>query len=367
MPTLTAPRGPTRRKAAAAAMSVACLIVATPAAAQEGEDSGGDAQTWSVQPAGKDGADGRPSYDYSLPAGASITDHAQINNFSQQPLTLRVYSHDAINTPSGGFTLLPSDEPPADVGAWIGLDEEVTVPAEDSVVVPFTLTVPDNATPGDHPGGIVASLTREGTDAEGNPVLVDHRVGARIYLRVNGDLNPALQVVGLTTTYSRSLMPFSLGRVTVTYQLRNTGNTRLRGQQTVKVSGLFGLGDRSLTLATVPEILPGQTIAAGADIAGVWPLVRLSTDLTVEPEPPPRFGQDPNPPAVSASTTTWALPWPELSVLLLAGLVVWLAVAQRRRRKERTAATFADAIAKAREEGRKEAAATATDGGDQRA
>lgn len=80
-------------------------------------DASPTAQTWSVQPATDDGADGRASWDFELEPGESVDDIAQVNNFGDQPLTFRVYSHDAINAPEGAFTLQPADVAPA-AGCW---------------------------------------------------------------------------------------------------------------------------------------------------------------------------------------------------------------------------------------------------------
>lgn len=340
---------------AATAAAAACLLtVAGPVAAQDNNgqgqgEPGENAQTWSVQPAGEDGADGRASFDYTAEPAGSITDHAQVNNFSTQPLTLRVYSQDAVNTPTGGYTLLPGDQPPADVGAWIGLDQTVTVPAGDTVVVPFTLTVPDNATPGDHPGGIVTSLTTNATDEQGNPVLVDHRVGARVHLRVNGQLNPALAVSDLHAGYHRTLAPLASGTLTLTYTVTNTGNVRLAGDQQLAVRGLFGLDTRTVPLPDLPEILPGQSITTTTEISAM-PLLRLSGDLHIQPQPPPHYTNDPPAAPASAQTTTWAIPWPELALLALLGSAVWGSLWRRRRRNRREAARLAAAVATAREQ-----------------
>lgn len=358
----TAPAPPPRRSARAAGMVASVtagllLLLSGPAAAAQPDDDdqqrpGSDAQTWSVQPADEDGADGRASFEYLADPGASITDYAQVNNFSEQALTLRVYSQDAANTAGGGFTLLPGDQPPTGVGAWAGLDEQVTVPARDSVVVPFSLAVPDNATPGDHPGGIVASLVVERTDEEGNPVLVDHRVGSRIYLRVDGELDPVLQVTDVRPHYTTPTLPFTGGAVTVTYTVTNVGNVRLQGDPSLTVRGPFGLGERTVTLAQLSEILPGESVTTTAQVESVWPLVRLSGEVQVRPVPP--LADDPTGQPATGHATVWAVPWRELIAVALLGLAAWWLWWRRRRRQRTTQAMLSEAEAKGRAEARAE-------------
>ncbi|TGJ94378.1 hypothetical protein DLJ96_19990, partial [Actinotalea fermentans ATCC 43279 = JCM 9966 = DSM 3133] len=79
-----------------------------------------------------------------------------------------VYASDGVVTADGQFDLLPAGATPVDGGAWITLGEgdtagptqRVEVAAESSVTVPFTVAVPADATPGDHPAGVVAALAR---------------------------------------------------------------------------------------------------------------------------------------------------------------------------------------------------------------
>lgn len=345
-----------RRLLAGLAVAVVTMLagaVMTPAAA----DTESATQTWSVQPATEEGADGRAAWEYEVEPGEVVEDHAQVNNFGEQALMFRVYSHDAINAPGGAFTLQPADVEPAEVGAWIGLQTEVTIEPGASAVIPFTLTVPDDATPGDHAGGIVASVLSEGVDADGQQVVVDNRVGARIYLRVTGPVEPGLTVTGLEVGYERSWIPFTTGTAIVTYEVQNTGNVRLFGEQSVVGHGPFGLGQQRLVLEDLPEILPGQSVSVSTTIEGAAPLFRVVADVAVNPRVPATVPGADLVPVVqaTASTGTWAVPWTELiivALLLLWGLLSWR---RRRREKRRTAAMLKEAVAKAREEGRREA------------
>lgn len=326
--------------------------VAAPAATAAEQPA---AQTWSVQPADADGADDRARWDFDLEPGESVEDLALVNNFGDQPVTFRVYSHDAINAPDGAFTLQPADAAPVDVGAWVGLDEQVTIDPGASAVVPFTLTVPDDAAPGDHAGGIVASVTTESADADGQQVLVDNRVGARIYLRVAGAIDPVLTVGDLQVDWERSWVPFSSGDVTVTYDVRNIGNIRLSGAQTLTGHGLLGLGEHTATVEELPEILPGQSVTVSAHIEDVAPLFRVTEEVAVNPRPPESTTADVIP-AVQArsAVTVWAMPWAELILLAVLVLGVVWSWWQRRRRNRRATSVMDEAMAKAREELRRE-------------
>lgn len=345
-------------RAAVAGVIAGLALAVTPAGAAEDEaEKTGEAQsslTWSVQPAGEDGADGRAEWDLELEPGQAVEDAAQLNNFSDEEVTFRLYSHDAINSPDGGFTLQPADAEPVGVGAWVGLDEQITVEPGESTTVPFTLTVPQDATPGDHAGGIVASVTSETTDAQGQRVLVDNRVGSRIYLRVAGDVNPALEVSNLSVAFERSWIPFTTGAATVTYEVHNAGNVRLSGEQAVSGHGVFGLGDHTVTLDPVDEILPGESVTVSGQVDGVLPLFRVTEEVLVTPVAPQTSATVLPVVQAEASAQAWAVPWAELIILAVLVLLVLWSRWRRKHAKKKNAKQVDEAVAKAREEVRKE-------------
>ncbi|MGI5215284.1 WxL protein peptidoglycan domain-containing protein [Plantactinospora sp. CA-290183] len=315
--------------------------------------------TWGVAPSSPTGPNGRASFGYKLDPGAEVTDYVAVTNHSARPLTLRLYASDAVTTPQGGFDLLPGAQRPVDVGSWVRLTAStLTIPSTSRVDVPFTLTVPDNATPGDHAGGIVATLAATGTDGQGNQVAVDHRVGVRIYMRVTGELRPALALEDLQVRHRASVNPFGGGEIVATATIRNTGNVRLAGEPTVEAAGLFGLGGRDASGAALPQILPGDAIQTTVRLPRVPPLFRLTVTTTVVPTAVDGQVLDPAPAAASQVTTVWAVPWIQLLLVALVGGAVWALLAARRRRRRRAARQLEQAVAAAREQGRAEAVAT---------
>jgi hypothetical protein len=331
----------------AGAVAAAPAPTPTPSPSPSGLAAGAAAVTWGVAPSSRKGPDGRGAFTYKLDPGAELTDHAGISNYSDGPITVDVYASDAFTTASGGFDLLPAAQKPTDVGTWVVFEpryRRLVIPSKSRVDVPFRLTVPRNATPGDHAGGIVASIAEPGTDSGGNRVRVDRRVGARVYLRVTGELAPAFTVERLDAGYDGTLNPFAAGTVTATYRVRNTGNVRLTGTPRLEVAGPFGLGRRSATAAALPEILPGGEYTATVHVRGAAPLFRLGVDLGLSPVP-----VNASAPATAATghAAVWAWPWPQGALLLLCAGAVWFVLYRRR--------ATARALAAARAQGRAEA------------
>ena len=139
-------------------------------------------RSFGVRPAGAKKSDARATWTYqNLRPGQRLFDHVAVVNISTRPATLDVYAADAFNTPQGGFDVLTQTKRSTDLGTWVVLPRHrVTVPARSTLIMPFSLIVPRHVEPGDHAGGIVASLKSIRTDAHGNQVVVDTRVGARL-------------------------------------------------------------------------------------------------------------------------------------------------------------------------------------------
>ncbi|SNY67073.1 WxL protein peptidoglycan domain-containing protein [Paractinoplanes atraurantiacus] len=283
---------------------------------------------WSVQPSTAKGPDGRDYITRRATPGERLTDYVGITNLTTKPLTFKVYGTDAYTTEDGSFALLAAARKPTDVGSWIGLAAtRYTVPANTRLDVPFSVTVPANATPGDHAGGVVTSIAQETIGANGQKVLVDQRVAARVYLTVAGAVAPRLTIDNVRMEYHQSANPADGGSMTVRYLVRNAGNLRLSGTGSVKVTGPFGWKLAQTGAMDIPELLPGGSITITEKITGVQPTVRLAANVDVQPV---YFAE--KLPAVARATNVWAWPWALIAVIGAALLYVAFRFARRRRK-----------------------------------
>ncbi|MEY9872784.1 hypothetical protein ABH931_002261, partial [Streptacidiphilus sp. MAP12-33] len=317
---------------AALAPTVAAALPAPaslPAAAPEAQQ-----QTFGIQPASASGPDQRAALTYAATPGAQLKDHVAVYNYGDDPLTLSLYAADAFNTSTGGYDVLPASRTSTDVGAWIHLAVgTITLPPRTRQIVPFTLAVPANASPGDHSGGVVLALRRHTTDAKGNDITVDQRVGTRVHLRVPGALRPKLVVESVAVSYRGTLNPFGTGTTTVSYTVRNAGNIRLAGRQAVRVHNAVG----GLTTASGPgaltELLPGNTETYTVQVRGVFPTLWSTASITVDPMAVPGDADPALPSAISDhvyATISWTL---VAVVIVLLAIAVSLFLRFRRRRR----------------------------------
>jgi hypothetical protein len=328
-------RGGTVRTVAICILVLAAAMaagVAGVSAARAASDSAGSSPiTWAVGPSGEAGPDGRSWVELEIDPGATAVDHFAVRNLGDRDVTFALTAADGYLTPTGRFNMLPSDKESVDAGTWISMDETVRVAAGGTAVVPFTVTVPRNASPGDHPAGIAASIFSEGA-ADGARLGVESRIGFRVMTRVAGEVQPGAAVVSV--------------------DLENTGNVRLSVDASTLVNG-------APAPATGPdearpiELLPGDRRTLHLATHDVWPLGIITVPLTVAqgviaPDGSIR-GLDP----VLQDVMVWAIPWPQLIVLLALLLLVFGFGWGRRRRKK----LLVLLVEEAREAGRREAIA----------
>ncbi|TDD35834.1 DUF916 domain-containing protein [Actinomadura sp. KC06] len=315
------------------AILVAVLLLAAPLAAPAPATAHAGAPApgglaWSVKPSGANGQARRDFFVYTLSPGQRVRDSVVISNLSDRPLTFRVYATDAFNTSDGSFALLTADRQATGVGTWISIPGAParTVGPGKSARVPFTLTVPSEATPGDHSGGVIAAVTEQTTGAQGQRVNVDRRVAARVYARVNGALSSSLQVESLTVAPESAWL--GTGSVLVTYRVRNAGNVRLAATTRIGVSGPFGIGLGRAATRRVPELLPGNAYTFTDRVRGVFPAGPLTATLKLTPLDAMAAAPGAARPTVRTAGW-WAAPWTVMGVVVIA--VAALLVLRRRR------------------------------------
>lgn len=195
----------------------------------------------------------------SLAPGAAIDANAVVTNHSAEAVTLSNYAVDGQSTPQGAFALAAQGDARSGVGAWVSLGpESITIPADSELMVPFRLSVPDTATPGDYAGGVIiesAPVEGETTSSGGDAALrldVIQRQGVRIYLTVAGTAVSTLAHGDLGWDRSADTVTFTL-------PITNTGNTILYPTATLDVSSWIG-ATATLDFATPESILPGASL-----------------------------------------------------------------------------------------------------------
>ncbi|GAA0470437.1 hypothetical protein [Streptomyces olivaceiscleroticus] len=261
--------------AGATALTAAALPCAPPAAAADGGRVAAPA-----------GAHARPYFYLEGAPGSVLTDRLALTNRDDRARTFTVRSTDSGAGRESGAGTGP--------GAWIvTAARTVEVPPRTRAEVPFTVTVPRDALPGDHP----AALSVRGAGPAARTTAVP------VHLRVTGPTLAALSVENVAVT-DRD------GAAVIRYDLVNRGNTTLDPKVAVSADGLLG----------------GELRRAAHRLPAGLPPGRRLTRTEAWPDPPALDSVDVTVTATAAGgahgtarATYTAVPWGALGLLGVGG------------------------------------------------
>lgn len=289
----------------------------------------------SITPASATGPDERTRFSYQVSPGQRVTDHVLVSNPGTKPLKITMLAADAYNTDDGTFALRESATKATDAASWVsfvGGDSRLRLalaPGK-SRIVTFTIAVPANATPGDHPAGVIASAT-----TGRGKLAVERRIASRLYVRVSGDLQPVLTAANFSAAYASGINPFD-GSVTMSAVINNTGNVALAGTVDVEVRTWFGAVVGKADQVELAEILPGNSRTVSFQVNGVGqagylqPHLLLRSAVSGDARDPGKL------PVIERDAFLLAVPWLLLVVAAL-GVGGWFFLRWRRRRDEQRA------------------------------
>lgn len=328
---------------ASPATAASVAATADPAAASSGSAS---AFQFSAEPYSSNANQQRPDFTYELQAGHHILDQFVVRNVSQSSESFLAYGEDATNLPvSGGYAFQQrSQMHNTAVGTWLIIGTtQFTVPPGKELVSTFQLTIPPNATPGDHVGGVVVEQVKS-PPSQTNPVGVNvvlRRV-IPMYVHVVGKSFPALTIEKLTVFHQSPAFPYLDGtKVAVRFDLVNTGNEIIDPRSvTVSIAGQLSgtihkyvvhqTGAQQSRANPLPvQMLPGARLTLTEEWSGIPPFDPLSGHVSATAVDP---GTTQNI-SIAASTPFWYFPWilVLVALALVAALVVLIVI--RRRRK----------------------------------
>ena len=311
----------------------------------------------SARPAGADGApDARTRFSYREDPGQHVADRFLVKNTGADVQQFTVVGRDAFNDDDGRFALLDTAQEPTAIGRWIRFENgknriTFTLAPGKSRLLPFSLDLPADATPGDHVGGLVASVVQKGAQ-----VNVDRRVATRMYARVSGELHPQLTIGSIDASYDGAWWNLLSGSVTLRYTVDNTGNIALASNVTSGVKTWFGIPAAGAKGGSIQEVLPGDSAAYEFTVPAIAQLLYVNPYLTLNPfvDDPDTAKQLPVQPT-TRDAVVWAVPWSIVIVLLVAGAVALGLWWRKRRDAARLSAWLDYTQAQARAEAQRDA------------
>lgn len=298
-----------------AAISAAMLFLGTSAYAYA-QQVNPDVPSVSVRPAESraDDPNGGQWFYTALPPQTKATLRAAITNPADVAQHVQLYVRDVTFDDRGTAQIVEGAQ--SDVGSWGRFPKpDVTIGAKQTVIVPFEVSAPADADPGDHVGAVVAQ-----SDPQGGDLKKIFRVAVRLYVTIPGEAIRRFEIASIRTSLDSIWWP---KRMQVGLTLRNTGRVRLKPVVTVR-------GRR----------------AKGADVLLARSVEQYFADITV-----PWYGGplglqiqaiDDGGLIRRAKDSTFVVPWGLIVAIITAVGVAWLIRKWWRERAGRVAALQAD-------------------------
>jgi hypothetical protein len=140
---------------------------------------------------------------------------------------------------------------------WISAQQEITINPGERITIPYTLTVPGDATPGGYFAAIFFGSQPPNTEG-GGEVAIGGKVGSLVLLRVNGAISESGGLLDFTTASNTKL--FSSVPIGFSYRFNNTGGDRVVPKGEIKIKNTFGKEVAALSVnKNEGSVLPGST------------------------------------------------------------------------------------------------------------
>lgn len=238
-----------------AAVSIALLAGAGIVLADDGNISFG------IRPT--KGIPGQPEtlsyFVHELAPGSVLTDEALVMNSGDVPVTLNLFAADGITAINGGTAFAQQGQEINGVARWLSLSvTEIRLEPGEDRVVPFTINVPSDASPGHHVAGLVVEAppsggaSPTGEDEAQFTASVVRQAGLAVVIVV-----PGTHITGLEIT-SASLRQQDDQGATFVIAVHNTGNIFIKAEGSLLVTDMEGKELASIPLK-MDTVLPGDT------------------------------------------------------------------------------------------------------------
>jgi hypothetical protein len=197
--------------------------------------------------------------------GATLVEEIQVTNVSGEDKEYYVYKRDIIGVEEGGSPIFAEDvaeKTSFEISEWISFQaERIAVRAGETVILPVIITVPADASPGSHFGGVFVSAEPPKLREMG--AGVGYEVAAIVSIRISGDVIDDARI----RSFSTDKLFYSTKNVKFSAKLENQGNILIRPRGPLEIKSSLG-GDAHML--TVNESLAGVFPGTVREINFEW-------------------------------------------------------------------------------------------------
>lgn len=228
-----------------------------------------------------------------------------------------------------------SEPGPTSIRNFVQPIPDLLLKGKESKIIPITIKVPQNASPGAHYG--IVRFTGQPVDRS-NQVDIAGSIGSIIFLNVSGDTKDGMKIEKYFTTDNNGRQTWLFGNspIVINEWLKNTGNTVIAPTGRVEIFDFFNkkIGELpingSLDGKEKPKyVLPDTTRKFHQKFDKSWMIGPYTAKMIVS------YGS-PNVTFADQNLTFWVIPWwliIILSTILI--LIIWLIARKRKKKKNK--------------------------------
>ncbi|MBA4336622.1 hypothetical protein C0416_02500 [bacterium] len=173
----------------------------------------------------------------SAKPGDVLTGQVTIGNSADTIKTIVCTKSDIILDPLTNTQQYVDYDAPRGLKNWLTLDfKEVNAEPEEEVVIPYTISIPDDAAPGTYLGGIFGQALEPSVVAGGTNLGVSARAVATIVLNVEGEYTENLDFISFDVNKTQLLK----GNIIFESTFKNGGTVRSTPTGNIKIFDLEG-------------------------------------------------------------------------------------------------------------------------------
>lgn len=172
--------------------------------------------------------------EYSADPGTVIAGELYIKNEETAEKTL--YPSVDQFTEQDGEKIFQEDQ--GLISEWLKTKESITLKPGESVKVPYTIEIPENAPPGGQFAVIWWGSVPPKKAKDAQDVSIQTRAGILVYLNVNGNIVEGAKIKSFDTQDSKTL--FTATPVAFTMAIANEGNVYIKPKGSIKITSIFG-------------------------------------------------------------------------------------------------------------------------------
>ena len=181
-----------------------------------------------------------------------LTVERKMKRSDAQKVVIDLYAVDASMTSNGFVGMSSENDEQQNFGLWTVYETSTADIEGDAIVdVPFVISVPKNATPGQHVGGLIVVEMKDKTvsmDVNSGSV-VRLRYATTILVNVDGEIAPSYEINNVTYKIEN-------GSLVLDFDFHNTGNVMYNVEGDLVLNGLY---DQDSLALPSKSVLPGQS------------------------------------------------------------------------------------------------------------